>query len=82
MTQDQHRLMVYMFTRQTIMIRTLIEILQRDNIVKGDDYAAFESLIVEQEQMNRSNFWVVLDQYQAFAKELGIDDQLPQPKSS
>jgi hypothetical protein len=77
MTHDEHRLMVFMFTRQTIMIRTLVAILQRDSIIREDDYAAFESLIVEHEKIERSNFLVALDQYQSFAKELGILDQLP-----
>jgi hypothetical protein len=77
MTQDEHRLMVFMFTRQAIMIRSLIEILKRDGIMQTDDYAAFEALVWEHERQERSNFFVVLDQYQAFAKELGLDDQLP-----
>jgi hypothetical protein len=77
MTVDEHRLMVFMFTRQMVIIRTLLEILKRDGIVKDDDYSAFESLIWEAEERDRTNFQAVFSQYEAFAKLLGLENQLP-----
>lgn len=69
--------MVYMFTRQMVIIRSLIEIMKRSGAMETDDYAAFEALIWESEKTDRTNLLVVLNQYTEFAKELGIQDQLP-----
>ena len=74
--------MVYMFTRQMMIIRSLMEIMKRSGTMETDDYAAFESLIWEQEQISRSNFQVVVDLYTSYATELGLQDSLPQPKTS
>ena len=77
MTADEHRLMVYMFTRQMVIIRSLMEIMVRSETMTLDDYAAFEALIWENEQKDRTNLLAVLEQYTKYATELGIQDQLP-----
>jgi hypothetical protein len=77
MTADEHKLVVYMFTRQMVIIRSLIEILESRGIMKLDDYAAFEALIWENEQKDRTNFFAVQSQYAEYAKLLGLDGDLP-----
>jgi hypothetical protein len=82
MTPDEHRLMVFMFTRQMIINRTLIEILKRSNVMQSDDYPAFEALTWEGEKVDHSNFYAVLDQYKTYAQSLGLGDDLPDEEIS
>jgi hypothetical protein len=58
------------------MIRSLLEILRRENLMQNDDYEAFESVIFENEKISGTNFLMVSAQYQAIAKALGIPDPL------
>jgi transcription initiation factor TFIIIB Brf1 subunit/transcription initiation factor TFIIB len=77
MTENEHRLMVFMFTRQTMLFRSLVELLKSRGVLESDDVAAFESLVVAQETSSRETLVSVVDQYSRFARELGLQGSLP-----
>ena len=77
MTKDEHKLMVFMFTRQAMLIQSLIEVFKSRGVLAEDDIEAFEALIREQEISDRETFHSVVNQYSAFARELGIQGDLP-----
>lgn len=77
MNANEHKLMVYMFVRQTMLLKAFVEILRSRNILQGDDVEAFEELVRSQERVSREIFASVADQYRAFARELGLEQNLP-----
>lgn len=72
MTSDEHTLIMLMFTRQAMMIRSLIEILKRENVIKDDDYEVFEALIRDAERVHGTNVAVTRAQYLEFGKMLNV----------
>ncbi len=81
MTPDEHRLMVFMFSRQTLLINALVEMLKSRDILQDDDVHAFESL-ARQTKQDMKIFNGVVSQYSRYAKELGLEDDLPKPQTS
>jgi hypothetical protein len=78
MTKDEHKLMVWMFTRQTMLIEALVELLKSRGIVESSDVEAFEALVFERETLDRAILESVGSQYTKFAQLLGIPaDSMP-----
>lgn len=77
MTQDEHRLMVFMFTKQVTIFRALVEALKARGVLEPDDLMAYESLVGSQKELTSDLFESVAEQYTEFAKLLGLGDQLP-----
>jgi len=77
MKSDEHILMVHMFARQMMLFQSLLEILKSRGVLQRGDIEAFEALVREEEQEHLEIFHAVVNQYQAFARELGIQEGLP-----
>jgi hypothetical protein len=77
MTQDEHRLMVFMFTKQVTIFRALLEALKARGVLEPDDLMAYESLVRSQKELTSDLFESVAEQYTEFAKLLGLGNQLP-----
>ena len=77
MTHAEHKLMLFMFTKQISMFRALIESLKAKGILETDDLQAYEALIRSTDAMNASVFDEARGYYSGFATSLGIADQLP-----
>jgi hypothetical protein len=69
MTDNEHALMMMMFTRQTLYIQMLLNMLKRDGIIEGDDVSAFDSAVISDPD-NVSAFHRVTKQYHSFANQL------------
>ncbi len=78
MTRKEHTLMVHMFTRQTMLISSIVEVLKSRNFFEPDDIEAFEALVRQRENENQEIFHAVVNQYTVFAQGLGLGDDLPQ----
>lgn len=77
MTTSEHKLMVFMFTRQLMLIESLFEILTSRGILSADDGNAFEALVKAKEFSSPDAFHSVVNQYTEFARQLGLDGDLP-----
>jgi len=77
-TRKEHTLMVHMFTRQTMLISSIVEVLKSRNFFEPDDIEAFEALVRQRENENQEIFHAVVNQYTVFAQGLGLGDDLPQ----
>jgi hypothetical protein len=77
MTANEHKLMVFMFTRQTMLLKSFAEILRSRGVVEQGDIEAFEALVRQQEIVDHELFHAVVDQYSAFARDLGLQGDLP-----
>jgi type IV secretory pathway protease TraF len=71
MTDKEHALMMMMFTRQTMYIQMLIDILKRDEIIEGDDVSAFDSAVIN-DPASISAFERTDAQYRAFAARVNL----------
>jgi hypothetical protein len=73
MTQKEHTLMIYMFAQQSMVIKSLVEILKSRNVLDDGDLDAFDALVLRHETLNENG---VIDhvakEYQGFAKTLGV----------
>jgi hypothetical protein len=78
MTPTEHTLIVHMFARQTLVINALVEILKSRDILQDDDVNAFEALARQTDQ-DMEIFHAVVSQYSRYAKELGLEGDLPKP---
>jgi len=76
MTPTEHTLIVHMFARQTLVINALVEILKSRDILQDDDVNAFEALA---RQTDQDMDHAVVSQYSRYAKELGLEGDLPKP---
>jgi hypothetical protein len=72
MTENEHALMIMMFTRQTQYIQMLLDMLKSNGIIQGDDIPAFDSAVRNDpdsvDALHRVNI-----QYRAFANQLGLE---------
>jgi len=80
MTENEHKLMVFMFTKQMMVITTLIEVMRSRGVLTNDDLVPFQSLVQSQEDADPEILFSVASQYKEFAKVLGLQGNLPQPK--
>jgi hypothetical protein len=72
MTDNEHALMIMMFTRQTMYIQMLIDMLKSNEIIQGQDVPAFDFAVCNDpgsvDALHRVN-----NQYRAFANQLGLE---------
>jgi len=77
MTKEEHVLIVHMFARQSLTIKTLIEILKARNVIDDEDVSAFEASIFAEQDAMRNMVLSMASQYYSFAKALGLGDSVP-----
>jgi hypothetical protein len=72
MTDKEHALIMMMFTRQTMYIQMLLDMLKSRGVIQEDDIPAFDSAVINDpdsvDALHR-----VTGQYQSFAKQLGME---------
>lgn len=78
MTRDEHTLIAHMFIRQTMLIKSLVEILKSRGLLERGDLEAFDALVRQTELSDKEIFHAVIDQYKSFARGLGLQGDLPQ----
>jgi len=76
MTDKEHALMMMMFTRQTLQIQMLLDLLENKEIIQKAEIPAFD-FVVCNDPANASLFLQVIDQYKKFASQLGM--AVPEP---
>ena len=81
MTEKEHTLMVFMFTKQMTVITSLIEIMKSRQVLTDDDLIPFQKLVLTQEQASHEILNSVISQYTEYATTLGLQQSLPQPKN-
>ena len=68
-----------MFAQQTIRFKAILELLRSRGLLENDDdFEAFEHLV--QDRMGDDLIGAVIEQYTAYAKDLGLQDSLPKPE--
>lgn len=82
MTENEHKLMVFMFAKQRTVITSLIEIMKSRGVLTDDDLMPFQALVLSQEQSSREILNSVIAQYTEYASLLGLRENLPRAKTS
>lgn len=72
MTDKEHALVLMMFTRQTMYIQMLLDMLKSNGIIQEDDIPAFDSAVLSDPD-NAAAFLRAITQYRSFAKELDLE---------
>jgi hypothetical protein len=75
MTENEHKLMVYMLAQQNIRLKALLEILESRGILEENDFDAFQHLA--KEQMGDDMMLATMNQYREYARLLGLQESLP-----
>jgi hypothetical protein len=75
MTENEHKLMVYMLAQQNIRLKALLEILETRGILEENDFDAFEHLA--REQMGDDMMLATMNQYREYAMLLGLQESMP-----
>ncbi len=75
MTENEHKLIVYMLAQQNIRLKALLEILESRGILEENDFDAFEQLA--REQMGDDMMLATMNQYREYARILGLQESLP-----
>lgn len=80
MTPKEHSLMIFMFARQTMLIKSLVEMMKSRGVLEDDDWVAFDAFVRNQEVAQQSKVSdAVAKQYQEFAQALGVQTGLLGP---
>jgi hypothetical protein len=72
MTENEHALMIMMFTRQNEYIQMLLDMLKSNKIIQADDIPAFD-FAVRNDPDSVALLHEVSGLYRAFAKRLGME---------
>ena len=75
MTENEHKLMVFMLAQQNIRLRALLEMLESRGILEESDFDAFQQLA--KEQMGDNMTLATMNQYRDYARILGLQESLP-----
>jgi hypothetical protein len=75
MTENEHKLIIFMLTQQNIRLKALLEILESRGILEENDFDAFQQLA--KEQMGDDMMLATINQYREYARLLGLQDSLP-----
>lgn len=75
MTENEHKLMVFMLAQQNIRLKALLEILESRGILEENDFDAFE--LLARQQMGDDMMLATMNQYREFAKLLGLQESMP-----
>lgn len=71
MTDKEHALIMMMFTRQSMYIQMLLDLLENKEIIQKGEIPAFD-FVVRNDPANVSLFLQVKGQYDSFANQLGM----------
>jgi hypothetical protein len=72
MTDKEHALIMMMFTRQTMYIQMLLDMLKSNGIIQDDDIPAFDSAVTNDPD-SVAAFLRVTEQYHKFANQLRLE---------
>ena len=75
MTENEHKLMVFMLAQQNIRLKALLEMLESRGILEENDFDAFHHLA--QEQMGDDMMLATMTQYREYARLLGLQESMP-----
>ena len=75
MTENEHKLLVYMFAQQNIRLKALLEILESRGILEENDFDAFQQLATE--LMGEDMMRATMNQYREYARLFSLQDSLP-----
>ena len=75
MTENEHKLMVYMLAQQNIRLKALLEILESRGILEENDFDAFE--LLARQQMGDDMMLATMNQYREYAMLLGLQESMP-----
>jgi hypothetical protein len=75
MTENEHKLMVFMLAQQNIRLKALLEILESRGILEENDFDAFEHLA--RQQMGDDMMLATMNQYREYARLLGLQESMP-----
>lgn len=82
MTRQEHIMMISLFTKQTQLVKMLINLLKSRGIATDDDVTAFEFAALVDQQSNAAIFRDVSNAYLTLAKGMGIDTGIETPCSA
>lgn len=66
MTEDEHKLVVFMLAQQQQRLLAVVEALKSNGILDADDLRAYEALLHEEKDAFRLSFVNVAQQYEKF----------------
>lgn len=73
MTEEEHKLVVFMLAQQQQRLLAIVEALKSKGILEADDLEAYDRLIHQQERhLEMHSFVETCRQYEDFAQDLGI----------
>lgn len=75
MTENEHKLVVYMLAQQTIRLKALLEILESRGILEENDFDAYE--LLARQQMGDDMMLATMTQYREYARLLNLQDAMP-----
>jgi hypothetical protein len=75
MTENEHKLVVFMLAQQNIRLKALLEILESRGILEENDFDAFEHLA--RQQMGDDMMLATMNQYREYARLLGLQESMP-----
>jgi len=80
MTENEHQLIIQMFTQQTRMISTLLDVLANRGVIQKDDLDAYDALQAETEpalakEIGRDVGLIYRGYAKAFGVQIGQDHQ-------
>jgi hypothetical protein len=73
MTTQEHALIIGMFIRQAILLKTFADILKSHDLLSEEDAKLFESYLVQSELADPAVSRGTAQIYSALAKKLGLD---------
>jgi hypothetical protein len=77
MTDNEHKLILFMFTKQLTVMKAMLEALKSKGVFEHDDLTAYEQMVNSQPAMTADLLIAATMQYKAYAKLLGIETGLP-----
>jgi hypothetical protein len=79
MTEDEHKLIVFMLAQQQQRLLAVVEALKSKGALDADDLRAYDALLHQEQDTFRQSFVNVVQQYEKFATHLGIQVNLRDP---
>ena len=73
MTEQEHALIVGMFTAQAVLLKSVITALQMKGVLTADDLSAFTVAAAAEEQFDPAMTRVIADLYSSIGKRAGLD---------
>jgi len=77
MTIEEHRLMIFMFAKQTELLLSVVQMLESREIIAEGDFVAYQNLVRAKQLEARNVLSQTISQYHDFAEKLGIQADLP-----